>query len=239
MDFLYQRAGGNHQPDAGEPAFEGIGGVGCETAKVRAKGFKVDYIGFSLVALGLGSLQVVLDKGQEDDWLSSNFILFFTIVATIGIIGVILWEFHTDDPIVDLPLLKKFNFAFTNIMMFAIGFILFGTTQLLPQYTQSLLGYTATQAGLVISPGGFAVMACMPLAGYLVGRVQAKWLIMAGMFIEGMALIYMTNFDTQVSFSTLAWRGCFRRRGWRFCSCRSTRWHTAGCRRGRAIMLRR
>ncbi len=188
----------------------------AQTAKVRAKGFKVDYIGFSFVALGLGSLQVVLDKGQEDDWLSSNFILFFTIVATIGIIGVILWEFHTDDPIVDLPLLKKFNFAFTNIMMFAIGFILFGTTQLLPQYTQSLLGYTATQAGLVISPGGFAVMACMPLAGYLVGRVQAKWLIMAGMFIEGMALIYMTNFDTQVSFSTLALARVFQASGLAF-----------------------
>src|SRR5580658_8663908 len=122
----------------------------AQTRAIRSRGFKVDYIGFSFVALGLGSLQVVLDKGQEDDWLSSNFILFFTIVATIGIIGAILWEFHTEDPIVDLPLLKRFNFAFTNIMMFSIGFILFGTTQLLPQYTQSLLGYTATQAGLVI-----------------------------------------------------------------------------------------
>jgi DHA2 family multidrug resistance protein len=188
----------------------------AQTRAIRSRGFKVDYIGFSFVALGLGSLQVVLDKGQEDDWLSSNFILFFTIVATIGIIGAILWEFHTEDPIVDLPLLKRFNFAFTNIMMFSIGFILFGTTQLLPQYTQSLLGYTATQAGLVISPGGFAVMACMPLAGYLVGRVQAKWLITFGMFVEGLALIYMTNFDTQVSFRTLALARVFQASGLAF-----------------------
>jgi DHA2 family multidrug resistance protein len=188
----------------------------AQTIAVRAKGFKVDYIGFSFVALGLGSLQVVLDKGQEDDWLSSNFILFFTIIATVGIIGAILWELHTEDPIVDLPLLKRFNFAFTNIMMFSIGFILFGTTQLLPQYTQSLLGYTATQAGLVISPGGFAVMACMPLAGYLVGRVQAKWLITFGMLVEGLALLYMCNFDTQVSFRTLAIARVFQASGLAF-----------------------
>jgi DHA2 family multidrug resistance protein len=188
----------------------------AQTRAIARRGFKVDYIGFSFVALGLGSLQIVLDKGQEDDWLSSNFILFFTIVATICIIGAIFWEFNTDDPIVDLPLLKRFNFAFTNIMMFSIGFILFGTTQLLPQYTQSLLGYTATQAGLVISPGGFAVMACMPLAGFLVNRVQAKWLILFGMIVEGLALFYMTGFDTQVSFTNLAMARVFQASGLAF-----------------------
>jgi DHA2 family multidrug resistance protein len=125
-------------------------------------------------------------------------------LAAIGIVGVCVWEFITRDPIVDLPLLQNFNFAFTNIVMFAVGFILFGTTQLLPQYTQTLLGYTATQAGLVISPGGFAVMAMMPLVGYLVSHYQPKWLIAFGMFVEGCALFYMTNFDTEVSFGTLA-----------------------------------
>jgi MFS transporter, DHA2 family, multidrug resistance protein len=166
--------------------------------------FKVDYIGFGLVALGLGSLQVVLDKGQEDDWLSSNFILIFTIVAIVCIIAAIFWEFKTEDPIVDLPLLKKFNFAFSNMLMFSLGFILFGTTQLLPQFTQSLLGYTAMRAGLVISPGGFAVMACMPLAGFLVNRVQPKWMICFGMTCVGLAMMYMLNFNTEVSFKTLA-----------------------------------
>jgi DHA2 family multidrug resistance protein len=167
-------------------------------------GFRVDCIGFGLVALGLGSLQVVLDKGQEDDWLSSNFILLFTIVAVICLIAAVFWEFKTDDPIVDLPLLKKFNFAFSNMLMFSLGFILFGTTQLLPQFTQSLLGYTAMRAGLVISPGGFAVMACMPLAGFLVNRVQPKWMICFGMTCVGLAMMYMLNFNTQVSFKTLA-----------------------------------
>jgi DHA2 family multidrug resistance protein len=188
----------------------------AEQRAVLKNGLKVDYLGFGLVAIGLGSLQVVLDKGQEDDWFSSNFILIFFTMAAVGIIGAIIWEFSTRDPIVDLPLFKNFNFAFNNLVMFAVGFILFGTTQLLPQYTQTLMGYTATKAGLVISPGGFAVMAMMPLVGYLVSHYQPKWLIAFGMLIEGCSLMYMTNFDTQASFATLAWARVFQACGLAF-----------------------
>lgn len=188
----------------------------AERRETLRHGLKVDYLGFGLVAIGLGSLQVVLDKGQEDDWLSSHFILIFFTLAVIGIVGAIIWEFTTPNPIVDLPLFKNFNFAFNCLVMFAVGFILFGTTQLLPQYTQSLLGYTATEAGLVISPGGFAVMAMMPLVGYLVTHYQPKWLIAFGMFVEGCSLFYMTNFDTQTSFATLAWARVFQACGLAF-----------------------
>ncbi len=176
----------------------------AERRETLKHGLKVDYLGFGLVAIGLGSLQVVLDKGQEDDWLGSHFILIFTTLAVCGILGAIIWEFVTPNPIVDFPLLKKFNFGFTNVVMFAVGFILFGTTQLLPQYTQTLMGYDATQAGLVISPGGFAVMVMMPLVGYLVTHYQPKWLITFGLFIEGCSMLYMTHFDTQASFFTIA-----------------------------------
>jgi DHA2 family multidrug resistance protein len=100
--------------------------------------------------------------------------------------------------------------------MFAVGFILFGTTQLLPQFTQTLLGYDATTAGLVISPGGFAVMAMMPLVGYLLGHYQPKWLIVIGMAIEGSSLFLMTTFDTQVAYSTLAWARVFQAIGLAF-----------------------
>jgi DHA2 family multidrug resistance protein len=177
----------------------------AEQKAVLKRGLKVDYLGFGLVAIGLGSLQVVLDKGQEDDWLASNFIIIFSILAAVGIIGAIIWEFTTRNPIVDLPLLKDFSFALNNVAMFAVGFILFGTTQLLPQYTQTLLGYDATHAGLVITPGGFAVMSMMPIVGYLVTHYQPKWLIAFGMLVEGCALFFMTNFDTQASFATVAW----------------------------------
>jgi MFS transporter, DHA2 family, multidrug resistance protein len=181
-----------------------------------SRGFKVDYIGFGLVAIGLGCLQVVLDKGQEDDWLGSNFILFFTVISVIALIAAVIWEFQVDDPIVDLPLLKRFNFAFSNLMMFSLGFILFSTTQLLPQFTQSLLGYTAEQAGLVISPGGFAVMAFMPVAGFLVNRIQPKYLIAYGMTCVGFAMFYMLGFNTQVPFRTLALARIFQASGLAF-----------------------
>ena len=179
-------------------------------------GIKVDYIGFGLIAMGLGCLQVVLDKGQEDDWFSSSFICAFALASAIGLIGGILWELTIDKPIVDLPLLKRRNFALTNIVMFSMGFILFGTTQLLPQYTQSLLGYTATQAGLMISPGGFCVMAMMPVVGFLVGRVQPRYLVAFGMLVEALAMYNMTHFDTQVPFSTLAWARVYQAFGLAF-----------------------
>src|SRR6201999_234188 len=106
-----------------------------EHKKATKGGMKVDYVGFAFVALGLGSLQIVLDKGQEDDWFGSAFITTFTILAAIGIIGGVLWElFATDHPIVDLPLFRDTGFLFVNIMMFATLFVLQSTTQLLPQF---------------------------------------------------------------------------------------------------------
>jgi DHA2 family multidrug resistance protein len=188
----------------------------AEQKQTVKKGIKFDYLGFGLIALGFGCLQVVLDKGQEDDWLSSNFILIFSIIAVTCIIGCIIWEFITPEPIVDFPMFANPTFALTNVVMFTVGFILFGTTQLLPQYTQSLLGYTATQAGLVISPGGIAVMLLMPLVGYLVSHYQPKYLIALGMLIEGFAMLYMTNFDTTTSFFTLASARVFQAAGLAF-----------------------
>jgi DHA2 family multidrug resistance protein len=194
---------------------ESAAAIAEHRAAIRG-GIKVDYIGFALVALGLGCLQVVLDKGQEDDWLASHFIQIFAAVATIGIIGGILWELSIAKPIVDLPLLKDYHFFFTNVMMFFVGFILFGTTQLIPQFTQTLLGYTATQAGMVISPGGFAVMAMMPVAGFLVTRIQPKYLVAFGMLVEGLALVYMSNFDTQMPYGTMALARVFQASGMAF-----------------------
>jgi DHA2 family multidrug resistance protein len=122
-----------------------------ETRAVWRGGLKVDYIGFGLIALGLGCMQVVLDKGQEDDWFGSNFIRAFTAVAVVGIVGGVLWElFVTQDPIVDLPLFRNVSFLFTNLVMFAMFFILLATTQLLPQFTQQLLGYNAKKFWVIL-----------------------------------------------------------------------------------------
>jgi DHA2 family multidrug resistance protein len=176
-----------------------------EHKEVWKGGLKVDYIGFGLIALGLGCLQIVLDKGQEDDWFGSTFICTMATVATIGILGGIIWElFITEHPIVDLPLFKDFGFFFTNLVMFGMFAVLLGTTQLLPQLAQDLLGYDATKAGLLLMPGGFTIMALMPLVGRLVNVVQAKWLMCFGLFMLGLSMQYMTNFDLQISFRTVA-----------------------------------
>ena len=178
---------------------------------------KVDFMGFGLVALGLGSLQVVLDKGQEDDWFGSSFITFFAICGVIGIVGCIIWELWvTDDPIVDLPLFRDIPFLITNLVMFATFFVLLGTTQLLPQFTQESLGYDATKAGLTLMPGGFVIMMLMPFVGRLVNVIQPKYLICFGMLVMGMAMEHLTSLDLQVSFKAIALARCFQTVGMAF-----------------------
>jgi DHA2 family multidrug resistance protein len=181
-----------------------------------AGGLKIDYIGFGLFALGLGCLQVVLDKGQEDDCFSSTFITLFAIAAAFGLIVGALWELNVEQPVVDLPMLKDRTFAISNLVMFAIGVILFGSTVVLPLFMQQMLGYTAQLAGLAITPGGFVVMALMPLVGYLVGHVQAKYLVMFGLLTTALALWHMTGLDLDVSFSTMVWMRIFQAAGLAF-----------------------
>jgi DHA2 family multidrug resistance protein len=173
--------------------------------RMRSGRLRIDYIGFGLVAIGFGALQIVLDKGQREDWFQSRFIQIFTALSVLAIVVLIIWDLHRKDPVVDIRLFKNLNFAVSNLVMLAMGFILFGTTQLLPQMCQTLLGYTATLAGEVISPGGFAVLALMPLVGYLLKHVQPRWLILIGLVIEAAALLYMSTFNLEVSYGKLAW----------------------------------
>ena len=127
-----------------------------EHGQAWRNGLKIDYLGFGMLAIGLGCLQVVLDKGQEDDWFGSRFITVMAILSAAAILGTIVWElFVTPDPIVDLPLFRNVGFFFTTIVMFAVFFILLSTTQLLPQLVQQLFHYDATKAGLILMPGGF------------------------------------------------------------------------------------
>lgn len=179
-------------------------------------GLKIDYLGFGLLAVGLGCLQVVLDKGQEDDWFGSKFITTLAIIAAVGILGAIIWEFITKDPIVDLPLFKDLGFFFTCIVMFAVFFILLATTELLPQMVQQLFGYDATKAGLILMPGGLFIMALMPLVGFLVNKVQPKWLIAFGLLIEAASMYYLTHLNALVSFRTIAIARIFQAGGLAF-----------------------
>ena len=172
--------------------------------RLRSGGTGVDYVGFALLTIGMGALQVVLDRGQQDDWFGSHLIVAFTIISTLGFLFFAAWELWVDEPIVELRLLENPNFAAGFGLMFMLGFILLATTQLIPQFTQQLLGYTATQAGLVISPGGFAIMLMMPIVGRLVGIVDPRLLICAGIATSAAALWHMSGFDLGVDYWTLA-----------------------------------
>ncbi len=168
--------------------------------RLKSKKWNVDFIGLGLIALGLGSLQVVLDKGERDDWFGSNFIVTFTVMAVVGILGTIIWEYFHPDPIVDIKLFANRTFAISCAMMLMLGLALFGTTVLIPQLLQSLLGYTAAEAGLVLSPGGVVVLLLMPVVGILVSKMDARYLIAFGFLTSAVALYHMTSLDLSMSY---------------------------------------
>jgi DHA2 family multidrug resistance protein len=177
---------------------------------------KIDYIGLSMVALGFGALQIVLDKGERDDWLQSNFILTLTLISAAALIFAVFWEWYHKDPVVDLHLFKDRNFASANLMMFMLGFALLGSTLMLPLFMQTLLGYTAERAGMGLSPGGFAIMLLMPLVGYLLGITDARRLMILGLLILSFSLFHMTTFDLNVDFGTIVWARIIQASGMAF-----------------------
>jgi DHA2 family multidrug resistance protein len=169
------------------------------------EGFRIDYIGLGLIAVGLGALQIVLDKGQREDWFGSNFIVLFSIICVVCLVAAVFWELRQKDPVIKLGLLKDRNFAVGVFMMYSLGFALYGSTVLLPIFLQNLMGYNALTSGLVLSPGGIITMCTMPIVGLLMMRVQARWLIIVGLIIGSVGLFRMANFNLQISFSEAVW----------------------------------
>jgi DHA2 family multidrug resistance protein len=165
---------------------------------------KIDYIGLGFVALGLGTLQVVLDKGQRDDWFESHFIVAMSVIAAASLIFVFFWEWRHKDPIIDLHLFKDRTFGISNLLMFMLGFALLGSTLLLPLFSQTMLGYTAQEAGLSLMPGGFVIILLLPLVGFLLSRYSPRWLLLFGLCILSASLFHMTNFDLDIDFRTVA-----------------------------------
>ena len=167
---------------------------------------KIDYFGFGLLAVGVGFLQIVLDKGQEDDWFGSNFILTLTVISVICIIALIVWELNVKEPILDLRLFKNVNFATSSLMMLMVGAASFSTTVLMPQFLQSLLGYTAESAGMVLSAAAIILLVELPLVGQLTGKIQARYLIAFGWATLTVAMFFSTHrMDLEMSFASATW----------------------------------
>jgi DHA2 family multidrug resistance protein len=175
-------------------------------SKLKSAGVKLDYIGIALLALGVGALQILLDKGQEDDWFGSHFITTLIVMATVCLIGLVIWEWFQKSPIIDVRMFKSFNFASANLMMFTLGILLFSSLVLMPQFLQTLLGYTSQLAGLALSAGGLVLLFEMPIMGKLTTKIQARYLIAFGWLALSIAMYYSTKrIDLQISFSAATW----------------------------------
>ncbi len=170
--------------------------------QLREKGEKVDYIGLTLLCLGLGSLQVVLDKGQLEDWFNSDFIVLFSVVAVVSMVLFVFWELRQKNPVLDLRIFKDASFAAGNAVLFVGFFSFFGSIVLLPIYLQTLLGYTAYDAGLVLGPAGAISIVILPLVGKATERIDSRFLLGTGLLISAYALYYMSGFNLQIDFET-------------------------------------
>lgn len=169
-----------------------------------AKGkLTIDYIGISLITLGLGCLQVMLDRGEDDDWFSSSFIVTFAILTIIGLVGAVYWLLYAKKPVVDLHVLKDKNFAVASILMAGMAAILYGSSVVIPQLAQQDLGYTATWSGLVLSPGAVLIVLSIPLVLKLMPVIQTRWIIAFGFTCLFVSFIYSATLTPDVDFTTL------------------------------------
>jgi len=173
--------------------------------KTFANGLKLDYIGIGLLSLGLAALEIMLDEGQRNDWFGSNMIVAAAVIAVCSIVAVVVWELRQEQPVVDFRILANRNFALAAVVMYAVGFTLYGSTAILPIFLQTILGYTALLSGLVLSPGGIAMMIGMMIVGRLLGRFQARWLIVFGLVVAASGLFWMSGFNLDVDFRTAMW----------------------------------
>jgi MFS transporter, DHA2 family, multidrug resistance protein len=177
---------------------------------------RIDYAGIALIAIGFACLEVVLDRGQRDDWLESHFIVTFLTVAIVAIAIAIWWEWHHDDPVVELTLLRERNFAIANVYYFLFAFGLFGSTVLIPEMLQTLFGYSASDAGLVLGPGAAVITLLAPFVVRIVPRIGAKRMLGASFTIASLSFFYYSSLTPQTDYYHFALARAFQGFGYAF-----------------------
>ena len=166
---------------------------------------RIDYIGFGLMAVALGAMQLVLDKGQEDEWFASSFIVWFAILSATTAIAFIIWELRSKEPIVDLRVLANRNFAVGTTLMIAMAVVLYGTIALLPLFLQTLMGYPAVTSGMAVSPRGFGAIASMLIVGRLINRIRGRYLVMFGFTVLAYSIYLFSKINLEISISSIVW----------------------------------
>ncbi len=168
----------------------------------------LDVVGLSLIAIGIGCLQVMADRGEDDDWFSSSFIRVMSLFAFLGIAGAVGWLLTVRKPIVNLRVLADRNFAVGCVMVGALGAVLYSAAVVIPQFSQQVLGYNAILAGLILSPGALVIIALIPFVGRLLAVVPTRYLIAFGYFLMGCALTYSASLNPQIDFRTMVYIRC-------------------------------
>jgi DHA2 family multidrug resistance protein len=172
-------------------------------ATTRSRAGRIDYIGLGLIAVGLGCLEYVLDKGQESDWFNSATIIGFAVVSAISLVAFVIWEWYEKNPVIDVHMFKSRNISVSTLLMLAVGWLLYAPTVLLPLFEQTLMGYSAQQAGETLSVGGVVLIFLMPIVGVLVARLDARWLVAFGATLLGLSMWWMTrNLYVGIDFRT-------------------------------------
>ncbi|QXX73404.1 DHA2 family efflux MFS transporter permease subunit [Methylovirgula sp. HY1] len=170
-------------------------------AKARPRG--TDFIGLGLITVGLGALQVMLDRGEDENWFGSGFIVMMAMLAAAGLVGAVLWLLVAKKPIVHLAVFKDRNFTAGCIMIASMGGVLYASSVIIPQFAQQVVGYTATWAGMILSPGGIVVLLLIPFVGRLMTFIQTRYIIAAGFFMLGCALLFSRVLVPDIDFTRL------------------------------------
>jgi len=164
---------------------------------------KIDYTGFGLMALGLGALELTLDLGQQRDWFESSLICFTAAISALSVIGFVVWELYTPEPIVNLRVFMNRNFAVGCILMTTVGVVLYGSTALLPLFLQTLLGYPAVESGFAVSPRGVGAVVSMMIVGRLIGKVDTRYLITFGFGVLTFSTYLFTLINLDIAQSNI------------------------------------
>lgn len=165
----------------------------------------IDWWGLGLLTVGLGALQIVLDKGQQDDWFNSSFILASTAISVLALLALVYVELKHEHPIINLRLFKDVSFSAGNFVMFMLGFGLYSSIVLIPLFLQTLMGYDATLAGMVLAPGGAATLITMPFVGVMLSKYDGRKVILAGLIISAWSMFLMRGFTLEASYWDFVW----------------------------------
>jgi MFS transporter, DHA2 family, multidrug resistance protein len=189
-----------------------------KTVRNASGKLNVDSLGIALVAVGSGALEVLLDRGQIDDWFGSKFICWMLVLGIGCLTAAVVWELHHPDPVIDFRMLKVRNFAIANVFYFVFGFGLFATTTMIPQMLQQLYGYRAINAGLVLGPGAFVITLLAPVGAQLVQRriVHPRILLFGAIIVVGLSMIHYSHFNLQTDYDHYAWARALQGLGYAF-----------------------